>query len=59
VVYLTIQKEKVKKKTKKINPRHRLVFSRLPEGEEWTDCLGLEFFTTYNTNKYIIKYEIS
>tara|TARA_B100000315_G_scaffold169281_1_gene157848 strand:- start:533 stop:691 length:159 start_codon:yes stop_codon:yes gene_type:complete len=52
VVYLTIQKEKVKKKTKKINPRHQLVFSRLPEGEEWTDCLGLEIFTTYS-------YEIS
>jgi hypothetical protein len=35
VVYLTIRKEKVKKKTKKINPRHQLVFNRLPEGEEW------------------------
>jgi hypothetical protein len=35
VVYLTTQKEKVKKKTKKINPRHRRVFNRLPEGEEW------------------------
>jgi hypothetical protein len=32
VVYLNTKKEKVKKK---INPRHRLVFIRLPGGEKW------------------------
>jgi len=39
VAYLTIKKEKVKiktkKKQKKTNSRHRRVFNRLPEGEEW------------------------
>jgi len=48
------KKKSQEKNKKKINPRHRLISNRLPEGEEWALPIALDwnFSPNCNINKY-------